>query len=149
MGLQQNKNILLIKMVHPNNSIKKNSCDLRNKNCEVSCQQAPFLPKCELTRTRGQRCQTGSFSITLNNGSVLFGKMWETVSLQARDKYYRHIEINNVTFQLKNATNTFNQELFSPLSDGEEFDANVVQPGAVGRFSLIREGALCRLGLLN
>jgi len=75
--------------------------------------------------------------------------MWETTSLQARDKYYRHIEINNVTFQLKNATNTFNQELFSPLSDGEEFDANVVQPGAVGRFSLIREGALCRLGLLN
>ena len=27
-------------MVHPNNSIKKNSCDLRTKKCEVTCEQA-------------------------------------------------------------------------------------------------------------
>lgn len=112
-----------------------------------TCVQAPFLPECELERTRGVQCQSGSFAITLQNGSLIVGKMWETRSKISRDMYYREMEINGVNFQLKNKSNNFNQDLFQALTDGEEFDASVIQPNAVGKFSLSTSGAMCRHGL--
>ena len=111
-----------------------------------TCVEAPFLPQCELDRTRGEQCQSGSFAITLQNGSLIVGKMWETRSKIQRDMYYREIEINGVNFQLKNKTNNFNEDLFTPLHDGETFDASRIQPNAIGKFSLSKSGAMCRHG---
>ena len=115
-----------------------------SKNPRLTCDDVPFLPICELERSLGEKCQSGSFSLTLSNGSLVVGKMWETRSKSHRDLYYREIEVNNVGFQLKNSANSFNNDLFPALIDGEEFDANCIQQHATARFSISKQGAFCR-----
>ena len=112
----------------------------------LTCDDAPFLPICELERTHGEKCQSGSFSLTLSNGSLVVGRIWETRSSTHRDLYYREIEVNNIMFQLKNNLNAFNNDLFPALIDGEEFSANCIQEHAIARFSISKQGALCRHG---
>jgi hypothetical protein len=113
---------------------------------KLSCDTMPFLTKCYLERTRGERCQSGSFSITLKNESIIVGHLFETKSKLRRNKYFRSITINGIDFQLRRGQNE-GDDLFEALRDGESFDASVVQPGARGIFNLSDAGSMCRLGV--
>ena len=114
----------------------------------VTCDDAPFLGACQVARYRGEECLTGSFSVTLESGALVVGKMWETRNTMYRNKFYRTIEVNGIQFQLRNGAAGMNDELFPALSDGEEFDASVIQMGAKGRFNLSTAGGLCRSGYI-
>ena len=114
----------------------------------LTCDDAPFLPGCAIARTRGEQCQTGSFSVTLDSGALVVGKMWETRSTVYRNKFYRSIEVNGVLFTLRHGANGISDDLFEALGDGDVFNADVIQKGAKGRFNLSTAGGLCRSGYL-
>lgn len=84
----------------------------------VPCEIAPFLRKCDMYKDP-METRTGSFSVALQNGSILLGTVIETRDRVHSAKFHRKITIKDVSFHIRNDSGT---DLFDPLSDGEEFD---------------------------
>jgi len=136
--------------------VKNNQEDFCEKMCPIKqakrqqeqigvvCDDAPFLPHCRNIRNVGNKCKTGSFSTTLSGGNLVLGSVWETENKQRPGKYFREIEVNNVTFELKRRDNTYSLDSFDALQDGQEFSVDVLETGAIARFSSLRQGSLCK-----
>jgi hypothetical protein len=91
----------------------------------VPCEIAPFLRKCDVYKGPVET-RTGSFSVALQNGSILLGKVTETRDRVYHAKFHRYITIKDVSFHLKAESGS---DLFEPLSDGEDFDIAHALPG--------------------
>lgn len=137
-------------MVHPSANVvrekRDTDADTDAQRSRLTCDDAPFIPQCRVKRAIGNQCLSGSFTTTLTGGTIVIGKVYEARNKLRRDSFFREIEVNGVRFQLRNGDGFDTEGTFPALQHGDEFPLDVIQAGAVGKFTGSIQGEICRVG---